>query len=1121
MKGNKHQDFAKTGLGFKYDETGKLVKESVGTTKDLIERIQDYFEAEEGVRIGEDYARGILTGYMNYLDPNTSEIILQNTVQEAFGEVWEPGHILTDDEQQLLISVGIIPDGMSESEIEAYLAEHYPNLQLHVTPQIEEPEPEHGTTREFKEDRLDHKPKKSLSTETPKGASKIVDEASTVGENNQKVAKEVENSSKAIENSWKEMGSVGEGVFESTGKELEGFGTKIGQWGQKLGENSPSLKGAAQETKNISDSAGTAGSSLSNMANTAASTTASLVGLKQEEAGIGKEAQEGAENAANAYDQLDAETQAALANQTALQDAMNATGSAAMKASAKVLVLANAIKNLKSKAVQVTVNIGVKISDADISGWAQSFATKLYNAAKSAYDAQMKKLPSHNLGHYKGTKLSRSNIVSAAAIPSKFTSAASGAYGGLRKNQIALTGELGPELAWDDEGAFLLGSNGPEVAYLKKGTVIYNDKDTKKILGSNSFKGKIKGYSVGAYERGRGGGSSQTPKRTTSSSRNASNKTGTPNSKSITKSTKEANKETEKWENSLDIIYNLLEKINQEARHREKLEKQYQRLLKKRGVTSKELINLSKQQLASLETQKADELERIKRREQEMRDLIEKNKDLSEYIKYNWDTDTIEVDYDKVNAITDKDKGDAFDKLKEEMERIRDDMRESEDTLEDIEDETWEIRERGKEELRELEERVIEGLVKQKQEEIDAQKEQNDIIKEANSDLLDAIDSNISKMRKDREREKTVNDLEDKQRRLAYLKQDTTGGNAVEIKRLEKELAEAKEDYTDTLVDDRLSELKDLNEAAAEQREKQIELLQSQLDYMEENGQFSKRALDIIAEARADVDSGKNIEDTMLYDILSKSDEVKSKGTLNQAKWTEDLYTSLGQAGEGWKNYTPEEMMEAMKTTASFGSINKENFKNAEAIRNSKTKQDTHFMGSYEKALNSTQFDMNTDYMALLNQQLASAKSYKDWEEAFKYAGYRDAKIAALKDTPLPYEINEPDTLNYILRKFAKHYATGGLVDSTGPAWLDGTKTRPEMVLNAQQTAAFIQLKDILSQLNLSGAAQASDNYNFDIDIHVDQISNDYDVDRMAEQLERSLYEKAMYRNVNSLRFMK
>ena len=31
-------------------------------------------------------------------------------------------------------------------------------------------------------------------------------------------------------------------------------------------------------------------------------------------------------------------------------------------------------------------------------------------------------------------------------------------------------------------------------------------------------------------------------------------------------------------------------------------------------------------------------------------------------------------------------------------------------------------------------------------------------------------------------------------------------------------------------------------------------------------------------------------------------------------------------------------------------------------------------------------------------------------------------------------------------------YQTGGLANQTGPAWLDGTKSHPELVLNATDT---------------------------------------------------------------------
>jgi hypothetical protein len=48
------------------------------------------------------------------------------------------------------------------------------------------------------------------------------------------------------------------------------------------------------------------------------------------------------------------------------------------------------------------------------------------------------------------------------------------------------------------------------------------------------------------------------------------------------------------------------------------------------------------------------------------------------------------------------------------------------------------------------------------------------------------------------------------------------------------------------------------------------------------------------------------------------------------------------------------------------------------------------------------------------------------------------------------------------LKKY-KAFAHGGLVDFTGPAWLDGTKSRPEAFLSADDTKNFMQLKDVLS----------------------------------------------------------
>lgn len=59
-----------------------------------------------------------------------------------------------------------------------------------------------------------------------------------------------------------------------------------------------------------------------------------------------------------------------------------------------------------------------------------------------------------------------------------------------------------------------------------------------------------------------------------------------------------------------------------------------------------------------------------------------------------------------------------------------------------------------------------------------------------------------------------------------------------------------------------------------------------------------------------------------------------------------------------------------------------------------------------------------------------------------------------------------------------KAYKTGGLVNYTGLAQLDGTPSKPELVLNAQDTANFIALKETLQRMSEQGLSFGS-NYGF------------------------------------------
>ena len=100
-------------------------------------------------------------------------------------------------------------------------------------------------------------------------------------------------------------------------------------------------------------------------------------------------------------------------------------------------------------------------------------------------------------------------------------------------------------------------------------------------------------------------------------------------------------------------------------------------------------------------------------------------------------------------------------------------------------------------------------------------------------------------------------------------------------------------------------------------------------------------------------------------------------------------------------------------------------------------------------------------------------------------------------------------------------FATGGLATQTGPAWLDGTPSKPELVLNSTDTKNFLTLKDILSKAMNSIGSTDNTTYGdvmYEININVDKIEKDYDVDKVVDKVKREIVKGAGYRNVTQVR---
>jgi hypothetical protein len=116
---------------------------------------------------------------------------------------------------------------------------------------------------------------------------------------------------------------------------------------------------------------------------------------------------------------------------------------------------------------------------------------------------------------------------------------------------------------------------------------------------------------------------------------------------------------------------------------------------------------------------------------------------------------------------------------------------------------------------------------------------------------------------------------------------------------------------------------------------------------------------------------------------------------------------------------------------------------------------------------------------------------------------------------------NKEDSFSKDYLNKLRQYKSGGLADFTGPAWLDGTKSKPEIVLNQRDSANFLILRDILSEALNGGKVSENNSHSgdnhFDIEINVEKLESDYDVEQLADKIRRMLYDDATYRNVNAI----
>lgn len=592
------------------------------------------------------------------------------------------------------------------------------------------------------------------------------------------------------------------------------------------------------------------------------------------------------------------------------------------------------------------------------------------------------------------------------------------------------------------------------------------------------------------------------------------------------------------WDNSYDELYNLQEKINESLRTREALERRYQKLLKKTETSLSDIRKAYYDQIKQLRTEANLQQTMAEGRARQIRNIANETYTNSEgvkrsfasmgvtkYASYDMSTGVITIDWAGLDAISRnasrEEEGNAVEAYISRLEELVEGYESIRDELWKIEDEIEELREESIESYLDFEDRVMEAVVNEYQEQIDAFEAMSDGISEATDKVLNSIKEEIDFARQIRDNTKTEEEISDMENRLAYLRRDTSGANDLEIMQLEKELEDARQNYTDTLIDQALEQMQRDADLAAEQRAKQQETLQNQLDIMKENGSLWNQVYALMRNAEGS--DGSFSQNSELVKLLKSNEGFDNLSNIGKAKWWEEASAAYKAAIVG-KNEAEEKYK-----------VDADNDGTITGVTPKKPAENVNKPSTPPKPIPPTK-TVRTDKekygvaLAIINGGYGwgSSKDRKKNLEAkgFNYNEiqgiinklYAERKVNSGKWVGAYYGIK--DLSPYAMSRFK----SGGLADFTGPAWLDGTKSHPELVLDATDSQNFITLKNILAQLlNGQGAgvigSGGGDNY-FDIDISA-ELGSDYDVDQLAERIKKQIYDSGTYRNVNTMNYLR
>ena len=340
-------------------------------------------------------------------------------------------------------------------------------------------------------------------------------------------------------------------------------------------------------------------------------------------------------------------------------------------------------------------------------------------------------------------------------------------------------------------------------------------------------------------------------------------------------------------------------------------------------------------------------------------------------------------------------------------------------------------------------------------------------LEEQDQRYLESVRNNIEEERKARERANSFEDLQKKQSRLALLQRDSSGRYANDIAELQEEINSDQQDLADENVDNILDTLEKQMDKDAERHQDILDAMQKQIDSNIENRIYIERAEQTIAQG-----------EQAILDAIHMGEDWRNASNAEREKMDEEQATNIA----GSKSYL-EKLNEGITSSSEYIS---------KMVTDALTKQTESLIWTIGDIPQNDEVHvahaMETTLPPILEQFFARTTTAQDMANDNTTSG-------------------------------AKKYATGGLVDYTGPAWVDGTPGKPEAFLNANQTAMIAAFTANLAKM-VSGKFPSSNieaGSNCEINIDIGSIGADYDIDQAINKVKQEIVNSAQFRNVTLL----